>query len=91
MQFKRGQLVRVPCQIEPGPLDELLISVDTETGPISGFVQTELVERESETAGYILGRVVEVERDKVKVRLQGSFFTTTGVASLAATNLHLNT
>ncbi len=86
--FKRNQFVRVPCQIAPGPLDELLITVDTANGPISGFVKSDFLEEASSTSGYITGQIVAVSGDSVKVKLPGSFFTTTGVASLATAHLN---
>jgi hypothetical protein len=87
-KFKRNDLVRVPCQIEPGPLDELLVTVDTEAGPISGFVRTEFLERTGAESGFIVGQIVKTKGETALVRLPGSFFRTTGIASVATHHLH---
>lgn len=89
MRFRRNQNVRIPCAIEPGPLDECVVTVDTDDGPISGFVKTAFVTKTSEGSGYIVGQVVDPSDSTVKVRLPGSFFTTAGLASLAASKLEM--
>jgi hypothetical protein len=84
--FKPGQEVNVPCNIQPGAFaDERLITIHTDKGDISGFVKIAHLTDPHSTAGYVRGRVIEVGGDAVKVRLPGSFFTTAlGVASVSA-------
>jgi len=83
--FKPGQEVNVPCNIQPGAFaDERLITIHTDKGDISGFVKAAYLTNPQTTSGHVRGRVVEVERDAIKVRLPGSFFTTAlGVASVS--------
>jgi hypothetical protein len=88
-KFKKGQMVYVTCQVEPGPLDELVVTVDTVNGPISGFVKTDYVLQSPSGRNSVRGQVVEDLGDSVQVRLPGSFFTTSGVASMSATDLRL--
>jgi hypothetical protein len=83
--FKRGQLVNVPCEIQPGAFpDERLVMIHTDKGDISGFVKAEYLTNPHGPSGSVRGTVVEVARDAVKVRVPGSFFTSAlGVASVS--------
>jgi len=39
--FKRGQTVGVPCEIQPGAFpEENLVTITTDSGVVSGFVKT---------------------------------------------------
>jgi hypothetical protein len=83
--FKRGQSVNVPCEIQPGAFPgERLVRIHTDRGEISGFVKAEYLTNPRGPSGYVQGTVVEVDRDAVKVRLPGSFFTSAlGTASVS--------
>ena len=60
---------------------ERLVTVSTETGPVSGFAKADFViDRDDGT--YLVAEVKRVSRDKITVRLFGSFFTTTGLADI---------
>jgi hypothetical protein len=74
----------VPCTIQLGPFsDERLISVETEDGPILGFVQQNNLRTADGEQGFVKGVVVEASSDSITVRLFGSFFTTAlGIASV---------
>ena len=88
-QIRKGRVVGVPCEIEPGPFDdEFLVMVDTATGPVSGFARSEFLRPPAPGQGYIVAEIVEIGTDTVTVRLPGSFFTTAGIASVAAAGLH---
>jgi len=84
MTFSEGELVGVPCSIQLGPFpDECLVTVETEDGPLSGFVKRANLQTSDEDRGLVKGIVVEAARDSITVRLLGSFFTTAlGVASV---------
>ncbi len=92
-RLQRGQTVGVPCDIQPGAFsNEYLVSVHTDSDDILGFVTIDLVEEVQDSGGYIRAVVLDVTPEAVKVRLPGSFFTTTGIAFLspdwASSNLH---
>jgi hypothetical protein len=70
-------------------LDELVVTIDTAEGPISGFVKTAFVTMTGERSGYIVGQIVDLNDSTVQVRLPGSFFTTAGLASVAASKLEI--
>jgi hypothetical protein len=82
MTFKKGDIVRIKCEAQPGPLDEVAITISTDTGVVSGFVKQKLVEKRGNEA-YVLGQVVKADGDLVEIQLPGSFFTSArGLASL---------
>lgn len=90
--FKPGQRVNIPCETQPGAFpDELLITIATDQGVVSGFVKNDhLIEHEGRF--YVRGEVVEASPDSVKVRIPGSFFTTaagltTASSGWATTNI----
>ena len=90
MTFKEGELVGVPCTIQLGPFpDEKLITVETEDGPLSGFVkQANLLVTDDNSHGCVKGVVVESSTDSITVKLFGSFFTTAlGMASVRRNGL----
>jgi hypothetical protein len=81
--FAPGQKIRILCEVQRGAFPtELLVTFDTAEGPISGFVRSENVERIEGHEGYIRGTVKEVEGDTITVMVEGSFFTTNGLAYL---------
>jgi len=82
--FKKGDEIEIPCAVEQGAFPtEVLVSFNTVEGPVSGFVRKEFVSRVDQGGkGYIRGIVREVSSDVITVLLKGSFFTTTGLASL---------
>ena len=80
MSFAPGDSVGVPCETKPSPFPgERMVGIETKKGPISGFVRDEHFVR-IQGRDYIRGRVVEVRKDTVMVEIQGSYFTTTGLA-----------
>jgi hypothetical protein len=81
--FKSGQTVRIQCEVQPGAFPtELLVTFETAEGPISGFVRREVVKLGKGHQGFIPAIIKEVSRDTVTVMVEGSFFTTTGLAYL---------
>ena len=76
-----GAKVRVLCSKSPGAfLNEYLISIDTQDGPISGFIDANEVEVTDRGDNYVWGIVHKVEKERIVIDLPGSFFTTTGIA-----------
>ena len=68
--------------MSPGPFsDERLISLETVTGPVSGFVQeSELAELSGK---WVVRAVVQrVHEAALDVWIKGSFFTTNGMATV---------
>ncbi len=74
--FKKGQIIKIPCEIQPGAfLGENLITIKTDKGEISGFIKSNHVIQLSGRS-YVHGHVTEVTSDHITVRFPGSFFTT---------------
>lgn len=74
--FVPGQEVRMPCAASRGgPLGEVVVTVDSARGPISGFVKADAVTGEGEKA-FLRAWIVDVTDDLVVVEVAGSFFQT---------------
>lgn len=83
VSFTPGQSIRIRCEVQRGAFPtEALVTFETAEGPVSGFVRSNSVERTEGHEGYIRAIVKEVPRDTITVMVQGSFFTTTGLAYL---------
>jgi len=89
-RFAVGNIVNIPCSIAPGAFtDERLITIQTESESISGFVKTNFLvlwDKESEEEhGHVQGKIIDVTPEFITVQIQGSFFTSAaGVASVSA-------
>ena len=82
MTFKKGDIVKIRCKAQPGPFDDVAITISSDTGVVSGFVKRSLVEKRGNEA-FVVGKIVKVNGDMVAVQTPGSFFTSArGVASL---------
>lgn len=82
-----GEQVLVPTAVKDGAFpDEKLVMVDTLSGQISGFAKADYI-RDIGGGTYLIGEVREVSGSSSMVRLFGSFFTTTGLASIANARL----
>lgn len=78
-----GDTVMIPVTAQPGPFSrECLVQFESTDGPVSGFVPSRSVITKDE-AQYIEATVVSVNGQSIAVRLNGSFFTTTGTAHIA--------
>lgn len=82
--FKAGDKVQIQCEIGPGAFPtEFLVTFETTQGPISGFVKKGNIIRDDKSGvGYITGEIVSVTPQIITVLVEGSFFTTTGIATL---------
>ena len=82
--FEPGQTVKVWCQVNSGAFPtEYFVSLDAVPEPVSGFVKRDDVTvKEGESTGFIMGTITDVSPDTISVRIQGSFFTTTGLTSI---------
>ena len=73
--------VKIPCSVGAGAFNsEYLITIKTADGPISGFIDVTKVETDGGHRGFVIGKVVKSEAEAIVVKLEGSFFTTTGIA-----------
>jgi hypothetical protein len=82
----KGDIIRIPVKVTGGAFaGEFLITFDTMDGPISGFISSDQV-RDFDDAQSIPAVVLDVESDRIAVRLHGSFFTTTGLAHISPTD-----
>ena len=80
-QISVGSDIGIPCKFTPGPFDEeVIVEFDTLDGMVSGFTRTTNVK---ETGGQqlIRGRVLEVNQNVITAMVEGSFFTTNGLAN----------
>jgi hypothetical protein len=81
--YTPNQAVLIKCEIQPGPFPtEWLVTFQAADGPVSGFVRRENVRRVAGGEGYITATVKEASSDTVTVVVEGSFFTTNGLAYL---------
>jgi hypothetical protein len=81
--LKRGKTIRVKCDIQPGPLGQELITINTEPTVLSGFINKNLVEKNG-PAAYLKGQVVTLTPSAVNIKFPASFFTAaSGIASIA--------
>ena len=82
--LKVGRNIRVPCTVQPGPFsEERLVSFDTVDGPVTGFVREEDVKQLGGDQWFIKATVLSFDKDIVEVRVDGSFFTTNGIATIS--------
>ena len=80
--IKVGDIIGVFCEVQPGPFsDERVLTIETVDGPISGFVRQENL-RNTEKGWVVRAEVRNISNDTIEVRIDGSFFTTNGVASV---------
>jgi hypothetical protein len=81
-QLKPGDEIGIHCDATNGPFSgEHLISFETVDGPVSGFVRESELKREGRD-WFVRAVVLHQEGDVVEVRVQGSFFTTNGIATI---------
>lgn len=79
-EFHPGELVGIPADVAGGAFpDECFVTIHTVSGPVSGFVARQNILGEG---NRVKGVVRDVTEDTVVVWIQGSFFTTTGLAYL---------
>lgn len=89
MTLKQGELVGVPCSIQPGPFaDEHFVAAETADGTICGFVREENLKIDDGERGYIASTVISDNNSSILVRMFGSFFTTAmGLATVSRSGL----
>jgi hypothetical protein len=81
-QIKPGDEIGIHCDVTKGPFSgEHLISFDTIDGPVSGFVRENELRKE-EKDWFVRAVVLRLDGDVVEVLVQGSFFTTNGIATI---------
>jgi hypothetical protein len=82
IKIKAGDEIGIKCEVKQGPFPgEHLIEVETLDGPVSGFVNEGSL-RKTGDSWLVRATVYEVHNDYIKVRIQGSFFTTNGIANI---------
>lgn len=80
--MKVGDVIGIQCSVQPGPFsEERLISFDTVDGPISGFVRENEL-RQDGNNWRVRAVILAIRGDILEVRVQGSFFTTNGLANV---------
>jgi hypothetical protein len=84
-----GEKILVPTNVTAGAFPgERLVTIETSTGPISGFTKTDaIVNRGGDQ--YLIAEVKTVSSSTSTsiVKLPGSFFTTTGLVSIPTARL----
>jgi|SRR6187401_1730866 hypothetical protein len=77
-----GEKVLVPTDVKAGAFPgERLVTVQTPSGPISGFAKADAIVDVGDGT-YLVAEVKTVSGSTSTVKLVGSFFTTTGLASI---------
>ena len=88
-KLEAGTIIAVPCEVRPGPFsDERLISFDTVTGSVSGFVSESELRQVGDRQWYVRAAVQSATEEEVEVRIRGSFFTTNGLATISRQIAH---
>jgi hypothetical protein len=73
--FKRGQIVRIPCEIQPGAFrNEHLVTIEIEGRKLSGFVQDSYITKEA-NINFVIATIIRVTAEGLLVDIPGSFFT----------------
>jgi hypothetical protein len=82
--FVAGQKVLIKLlDVQPGPLNEMLVVIQSEPANLSGFVDGRYLVKKGETT-FLQGIVRGVTKEGVQLSLPGSFFTTAaGIASMS--------
>lgn len=80
-KFEPGDGVAVPATIQQGAFPgEFLVTVSTQSGPVSGFVrEQDIVEPNKTIHAVVRGS----SSDGLTVLLSGSYFTTNGLAEFS--------
>jgi hypothetical protein len=82
-EINKGDRLYIPVQVGAGAFSgECFVTLDAIEGPISGFISSAQVNRRNEDA-FIEAKVLDLDSDRIAVRLRGSFFTTTGLAHIS--------
>ena len=82
MALQVGQQIRIPCTVQPGPFsEEALITFVSIDGSVAGFVNNEELGEEHDQR-TVRGVIRAIEKDHLEVWVQGSFFTTNGLANV---------
>lgn len=81
--INKGDTLFIPVEVTAGPFPrECLVTFETLEGPVSGFInEGQVIQRGG--IKLIEAKVLDVESDRISVRLHGSFFTTTGLAHIS--------
>ena len=84
MTLQRGGIVWIPCESKSGPsADERLVSFETLSGRVTGFVKTGDLKDKGAEGWAIRAAVLRIKGDAVEVRVFGSFFNTNGLADIS--------
>ena len=83
-KVNKGDTLFIPVNAGNGAfVGECLITIDTIEGPISGFINSDqVINRDGHRV--VPARVLEIDSDRLTIRLHGSFFTTTGLAHISS-------
>ena len=83
--LKKGDLIGIPCSVDDGPFDdELVVQFETLEGPVSGFARSSNVRKTKEGNWVLKGEVISFDEKTITVMVEGSFFSTNGLADFAA-------
>ncbi len=83
IDLKPGDRIAINSDVAPGAFPgEFLVTISTATGPLSGFVREDQILRGGDQPALI-ATVRNVTGSTIGIWLQGSFFTSTGLANLA--------
>jgi len=80
-----GERVWIPTEVEAGAFPgEKLVTLDTQTGPVSGFARADSIIEQGSGKYYLPAEVKAMTPSTlIALLLAGSFFTTTGLVEVS--------
>ena len=79
-RMEPGLLIGIPCTVTEGAFEnERLVDFETIDGKVSGFTSPDNV-KEIEGVMCIKAEIISIESNSLLVRVEGSFFSTNGLA-----------
>ncbi len=80
-KFEPGESVAVAASMQNGAFPgEYLVTIPTQTGPVSGFVRAQDIVEQNKTIQAVVCGSTD---NGLSVRLSGSYFTTNGLVELS--------
>jgi len=84
-KFNKGDVVGIPCSVDDGPFeDERVVEFDSIEGRVSGFARQANLYQIKDGDWHLKGTVISSNEKTVTIMVEGSFFSTNGLANFAA-------
>lgn len=87
--LKVGELIGIPCSVQDGPFErEVLVEFESLDGTISGFTSAINIQEQG-GQHFIKGRILAIKGTVIQAMVEGSFFTTNGLANFSSDKAEL--